>query len=144
MGGIQPLSDGVAIDQAAAVTGAGTSEIDGASLDMQGFEGCLFIAKFGTAASDNTIQGQQDIATGGSFSDLEGTLVSVGSSDEIVCLDIVKPTKRWVRMQAERGTSTTLDWALAIRYGAHKTPVVNAVAGTLALETHVSPDEGTP
>lgn len=140
------LSKQVAISQGAATTAAGTSEIDGAAIDMAGYEGCLFIAKFGTAATDNTLQAQQSTASGSGYADLEGTLVTVGASDEIVYLDLVKPQEQYVRVQVERGTSTTLDWCVAIRYGANggrKQPVDNDTAGTIAGEVHVSPAEGT-
>jgi hypothetical protein len=138
------LSRQVKIAQGAATTTAGTSEIDGATIDMEGYEGVLFVAKFGTAAANNSLQAQQDSDSAmGSPADLEGTLVTVGASDEIVYLDVYKPTERYVRCQVERGTSTTLDWCVAIRYGARKLPVDNDTAGTIAGELHVSPAEGT-
>lgn len=138
------LSNGVAIKSALATTGAGTSEIDGATIDTAGYEGVLFIAKFGTAASDNTLQAQQGAASDLSdAADLAGTSVGVGSSDEIVWVDLFRPLERYVRVQAERGTSTTLDWGVAILYGARTMAVDNATAGTIAGELHVSPAEGT-
>lgn len=136
------LSKSVKISQGAATTTAGTSEVDGDGIDMSGYEGCLFICKFGTAASGNTLQAQQS-QDNSSYADLEGTLVTVGSSDEIVYLDLVKPQERYARVQAQRGTSSTLDWCVAIRYGARKVPVDNEIAGTIAGETSVSPAEGT-
>ena len=138
------LSRQVAIESGAATTGAGTTEVDGATIDTSGFEGVLFIAKFGTAASNNTLQAQQGAASNLSdAADLEGTSVTVGSSDELVYLDLYRPRERYVRIQAERGTSTTLDWCVAIKYGARKQPVDNDTAGTIAGEVHVSPAEGT-
>jgi hypothetical protein len=137
------LSKQVKIESAAATTTAGTSEVDGTSIDMQGYEGVLFVAKFGTAASGNTLQAQQSDASGSGMADLEGTLVTVGASDELVYLDLVNPAKRYVRIQAQRGTSSTLDWVVAIKYGAHKMPVDNDVAGTIAGEVSIAPAEGT-
>ena len=141
------LSSAVKIQQGAATTSAGTSNVNGANIDMQNYEGVLFIAKFGTAAADNTIKGQQSSESGGgspdAYSDLAGTSVGVGASDEIVWLDILKPRERYVRMVALRGTSTTLDWAVAIQYGPRKGPVDNTVAGTIHGEAHTSPAEGT-
>jgi hypothetical protein len=139
-----PLSDVVKIDQGIATTGAGTTTINGTEIDMESYEGVLFVIKFGTAASNNSIKAQQDVVTGmAGAADLLGTLVAVGASDEIVALDLVKPRKRFVRMAAVRGTSTTIDWGIAIRYGSRKRPVTSALAGTLAIEQHVSPAEGT-
>lgn len=141
------LSNGVEIKSAAATTGAGTSDVNGSEIDMQNYEGVLFIAKFGTAASDNTIKAQQSAEQGGAspdvYSDLAGTKVGVGSSDELVWLDIYRPRERFLRMVALRGTSTTLDWAVAIKYGPRKGPVDNTTAGTIHGEAHRSPAEGT-
>lgn len=125
-------------------TVAGTSTINGTEVDMANFEGVLFVIKFGTAAADNTIKAQQDDVTGmAGAADLEGTLVAVGASDEQVWLDIYRPLKQFVRMVALRGTSTTIDWGIAIRYGGKKGPQVNNVAGSIVGELHVSPAEGT-
>jgi hypothetical protein len=138
------LSNSVQIKSALATTAAGTTEIDGATIDTSGFEGVLFIAKYGTAASGNFLQGQQGADSGLSdAADLEGTAVGVGSSDEIVWLDLNRPQERYVRVQAERGTSSTLDWGVAILYGAKKLPVDNTTAGTIHGELSVAPAEGT-
>lgn len=141
---IMNLSNAVKISQAAATTTAGTSSVNGTALDMSGYEGVLFIAKFGTAASDNTIHAEQDTASGmGSAADLAGTSVGVGASDEIVWLDLYRPQERYVRMVADRGTSSTLDWAVALQYGSKSQPVDNTIAGTIHGELSVSPSEGT-
>ena len=58
------ISSTVQFRQAIATTSAGTSSIDGAEVDMEGYDGVLFICKFGTAAADNTIHAEQDTATG--------------------------------------------------------------------------------
>jgi hypothetical protein len=46
-------------------------------------------------------------------------------------------------VHALRGTSTTLEWCVALKFGAHSMPVDNTVAGTIHGEAHVSPAEGT-
>jgi hypothetical protein len=141
---MQQLSNFVKIMQGAATTAAGTSEVDGATIDTAGLEGVLFIAKFGTAATDNTLQAQQGADSGLSdAADLIGTSVAVGASDEIVWLDLYRPQERYVRVQVERGTSTTLDWCVALGYCPRVTPVDNTTAGTIAGEAHISPAEGT-
>lgn len=138
------LSNGVKIESALATTTAGTSEVDGTTIDTAGYEGVLFVAKFGTAASGNTLQAQQGAASDLSdAADLAGTSVTVGTSDELVWLDLFRPQERYVRVQAERGTSSTVDWGIALKYGARSQPVDNATAGTIAGEVHASPDEGT-
>lgn len=138
------LSNAVKINAGIANTSSGTSSINGATIDMANYEGVLFVIKFGTAAADNTIKAQQDTASGmGTAADLAGTSVGVGSSDEIVWLDLYRPQERYVRMVAARGTATTIEWGMAIQYGPRVQPVDNAVAGTIYGELHISPSEGT-
>ena len=137
------LSNGAAILQAAATTAAGTTEVDGAEIDMSAYEGVLFVVKFGTAAADNTISLQQTDTTTSYSADIAGSLITPGASDEIVWVDLYRPTSRYVRVQVQRGTSSTLDWAVAIRYGSHKGPVDNTTSGTIYGETLVSPADGT-
>lgn len=139
-----PLSEQVQIKAALAATAAGTTNVTGSIIDTSGFEGVLFIACFGTAAADNYIKAQQDTAVGGgTMADLAGSAVGVGSSDEIVWLDLHRPLERYVRAIAVRTTSSTLSWGVAIPYGAKKQPVDNTTAGTIHGETTVSPAEGT-
>jgi hypothetical protein len=110
---------------------------------MAGYEGVLFLTSFGTAAANNTLLASQDVASGGSFTDLAGTSVASGTSDEDVWIDVFRPSKRYVRVEAARGTSSTLESIWAIQYGARKLPVDNTTTGTIAGEAHVSPAEGS-
>lgn len=138
------LSSNVLFRQAIATTTAGTSTITGTEVDTQDWDGVLFVVKFGTAASNNTIHAEQDTATGmSSAADLASTETGVGSSDEIVWIDLFKPREQFVRCMADRGTSTTIDWGIYILYRGRKGVVDNAVSGTIYGELHVSPAEGT-
>ncbi len=138
------LSNEVKIATALATTAANTTTVTGTEVDMAGYEGVLFICKFGTAAANNQLHCEQDTATGmASATDLEGTDSGVGSSDEIVWIDLYKPQEQFVRVMADRGTSTTIDWAISLKYGASKVPVDNTTSGTIFGELHESPDEGT-
>lgn len=130
---------------ALATTSGGTSTVTSSAIDMSGYENVICIAKFGTAAADNLLKAQQssDDAATDAYSDLEGTSLGVGASDEIVWLDIKRPAKRYIKFLALRGTSTTLDAGIVIRYGAREMPVDNTTAGTIHGEQHVSPAEGT-
>lgn len=125
-----------------APTAAGTTAVNSASVDMANYEGVLFITRFGTAASNNTLEAAQS-TDDSSFADLVGTSITSGSSDEIVWLDIFRPLERYVRVEAARGTSSTLESIVAIRYGPRKQPVDNTTTGTIVGEAHVSPAEGT-
>lgn len=125
---------------------AATTEVTSDPIDMQGFEGVLFVTRFGTAADGNFIKVQQgnEVALGDAH-DLKGTKVISGTdpSNEVCAVDIYKPTKRYLRLHATRGTSSTLGDTYAIQYQARKAPPVSTLAGTLIIETRVSPEEGT-
>ncbi len=138
------ISGAVKITEQIATTATGTTSINGAALDMADYEGVLFVIKYSTAAANNTIKAQQDTAVGmGAAADLAGSSVTVGASDEIVWLEVDNPLERFVRVVALRGTTTVIEWALAIQYGPRLKPVSNALAGTIAGKVLASPIEGT-
>jgi hypothetical protein len=107
-----------------------------------GFDSVCFVTSFGTAASGNTAEVSQS-SDDSSFSDLAGTNVTSGSSDEDVFVDVKRVEKRYVRLEVARGTSSTLESIWAILYNAKNVPVDNTTTGTIAGEQHASPAEGT-
>ena len=127
-------------------TVAGTDAVESASVDLAGFRGVVFLTSVGTANAGNTLKAQQSSDDGASdgWSDLAGTLVTSGSSDEDLILEVVRPTKRYVRAVVTRGASTTCESIWAIRTGA-STPqlAANSVSGTQVAELHGAPAEGT-
>jgi hypothetical protein len=140
------LSNSCKILEHIPTTATGTTTINGNTVDMAGFDSVLFIIKYSTAANNNTLKAQQGQASNMSdAADLAGTSVTVGASDEIVWIDLHRPQERYVRAAALRGTTTVIEWAVAIQYNAHaaKLPISNALAGTIAGELWISPAEGT-
>jgi hypothetical protein len=138
------LSENVKIVLAKAAQDAATTEVKSDVIDTCGFEGCIFITRFATANADNYIKVKQDTASNGSTAaDLAGTKVTSGASDEGVAIDINRPQERYLQLSATRTVSTALGEIWAILYGPVKAPVVSALTGTLAIEAHVSPSEGT-
>jgi hypothetical protein len=136
------LSNHIKLTKVADHTAAGTSTVNATGVDMAGYEGVIFITSFGTAAADNSINAQQS-TDNSSFADLAGTSVVSGTSDEDVWVDIYRPLERYVRIEAIRTTSSTLESIWAIQYGARKQPVDNTTSGTIIGEAHVSPAEGS-
>jgi hypothetical protein len=138
------LLNKVQIKKAVAYTAAGTTSINGDVIDSANAESVLFIVRLGTAAAGNSIKVQQGaLADGSDMADLEGSLVAVGSSDEIVCAEIVKPRERYLRAVVVRGTSSTIEAGFALLGGLRVEPADNADAGTIASEKLISPPEGT-
>jgi hypothetical protein len=139
------LSDCVKITKIKDHSSANTTAITSDAVDMAGYDGALFLTSYGTAASDNIAKLQQSSDDGGSddYSDLEGTGTTSGSSDEDIFIDINRPTKRYLKLVAARGTSSTLESIWVIQYKARSLPIDNTTTGTIAGEQHNSPAEGT-
>lgn len=136
------LSNHVKITKVQDHTAAGTTAVNSTGVDMAGYEGVLFVTSFGTAASGNTLEAAQS-ADDSTYNDLAGTSVTSGTSDEDVWIDVYRPIDRYVRVEAARGTSSTLESIWAIQYGGRVQPVDNTTSGTIIGEAHVSPAEGT-
>lgn len=126
----------------------GTSAVTSDAIDMAqsgGFRGVLVLSSLGTAASGNLVKLQQSSDDGSSdaYSDLEGTSVTSGSSDEDIFVDCYNPQKRYLKAVFTRGTSSTLESVWAVLYDPMSEPVDNTTTGTIAGEAHVGPAEGT-
>lgn len=139
------LSELGKLDQVGNSSTAATSTVNSSSVDMAGYENALFFGRFGTPAANNTIKIQQSDDNGGSddWTDLAGSQVVPGASDENVYVDVIRATKRYVRAVFLRGTSTTLSDLWCVRYGARNLPVNNRIAGTCAGKIIGSAAEGT-
>jgi hypothetical protein len=124
---------------AEAPTAAGTSTIDSAAYDMAGFGGICFIVRLGTPAANNNIRGRQDVASGGAYADLAGTLVNDAVKNQHV-LDLFNTGKQFIKCRVTRGTSTTIDSLVVIQYKARRRPVTQP---TSVVESYIQPAEGT-
>ena len=126
---------------------AATTDINGAILDMQGFDGVLMIATFGaiTAGAVTSIKAQQDTASGGgTMADLAGTAQTIADSDDekVFYIDLYRPQERYVRLVVDRATqNAVVASAEYIQYMASDMPVTHGT--NVSGETHISPAEGT-
>lgn len=129
---------------------AGTADINGAILDMQGFEGVLMAVTFGaiTGSAVTSIKAQQGAASNLSdAADLAGTAQTIADDDDdqTFYIDLFRPTERYVRLVVDRGTqNAVVASATYIQYGiqsARKAPVTHGT--NVSGELHVSPAEGT-
>jgi len=126
---------------------AATTDINGATLDMQGFEGALIIVTFGaiTATAVTSIKAQQGQQSDLSdAADLLGSAQAIADRDDekVFYIDVHKPRERYVRVVVDRGTANAVvASAEYIQYGPHKAPTIHGA--NVAGETHISPAEGT-
>lgn len=143
------LSDIKIIHDAVAATAAGTTAVNGAIIDMLGYEGVIWVVRFGalTATQVTTLKAQHDDAAGGgTMADLVGTLSTAladTDSGKALALDVFRPNKRYVRCVVGRGTANAvIEGGFAILYGGTTRPATQA-ATIISQEIHVSPITGT-
>lgn len=130
-------------------TAAGTSDINGSSVDMAGYDKVTFICCWGTI-TDGTpalkVQQSSDDGSSDTFDDLAGTSVSVATTDDnkICAVEVVRPVKRYLRPVVVRGgaTGASVDAVIAVQSGASRIPTTHD-ATVAANEVHLSPGEGT-
>ena len=127
---------------------AGTSDLNGATLDMRGAEGVLIIVTLGviTGSAVTSIKAQSGAASNMSdAADLLGTGQTIADDDDskTFYIDIHKPVERYVRLVVDRGTqNAVVSSANYIQYGSRKV-AVSAHGSDVSGEAHVSPAEGT-
>jgi len=119
----------LATTEAAATTTKNTSAVD-----MQNWDGCVFLGRFKTAATGTYVNIAQSTASGGTYSDLASTAQRNVTNWRI---DVYQPRERYLRVEAHRG-SVAMGDVWAIKYAQR----VNS-SSTQAFEFHASPTEGT-
>lgn len=127
----------------AGATSAGT-ELTSDSVDMEGFDGVMFVGSIATANAGNYGKAAQssDDGVADAFSDLEGSKNVPGTNGHSFLIDIYKPLKRYVRCAVIRaGANTVTGDIYAIQYCAAKAPI--SQGATINGELHISPAEGT-
>jgi len=124
---------------------AASNITDATIVDMQGYEGVVFVTDIGTANAGNYLKAEQGAESDLSdAADIAGSKVIAAANGDVVALDLAKPSARYVRPVVVRGASTTCGPIYAIQYGAKATSAVdNNVASSIVSETHVSPSTGT-
>lgn len=127
---------------------AGTTDLTSEEVDMQGWDGVVFLCGFGaiTSGAVTSIKARQGAVTGMSDgADLAGTKITVADTDDNkqAVLDIYRPQERYVDHVVDRGTqNAVVDYLLAIRYKGRVQPVTQG-STVISAEKHASPAEGT-
>ncbi len=138
----------IRVVQATTVTAgaAGTTAVNGATVDLSGVEEVMVIVPFGaiTAGAVTSIRWQEG-ATTSPTTDVAGTNITVldTEDDTVKVLRIVKPRSRYGRVVISRATqNAVVGAALYILTGRREVPTTDG-AGVLG-ELHISPAPGTP
>lgn len=137
------LSANSLITKAIATTTAGTTTLTG-TVDMQGFDGVLFVGSFGTADVTNGFKAGGGAASNGSdASDYAGSKTLTDGTGLTVVLDIFRPQDRYVTVSQIRAVSSTSDGVFAIRYCNDFGPINSTLAANLIAKLLADPVKGT-
>ncbi|QQS08680.1 MAG: hypothetical protein IPK69_11925 [Phycisphaerales bacterium] len=134
-----------AIRLAVAGAASGTTPVSGATIDTAGYDG---VAVFCTIATQNA--GNYLALDHGDASDMSdganvaGSKVVAVANGQVVCVDINKPMKRYVKPAIVRTAATITGDMYYILYKGQFKPTLNQVANTLISKSLVSPPTGTP
>lgn len=127
---------------------AGQTTITGGTLDMQGFDGVIFLSAVGTieASGVQSLKWQSGAQSDMSdAADLLGTGITIADDDDdkVQYNELLRPKERYVRVVISRATSdSTFGGGIYIQYRARDLEVTHDAA-TVSGEEHLSPAEGT-
>lgn len=129
-------------------TAAGTTAINGSSVDMTGFEGVKFTVSMGvlTASQVTSLKAQG--------SNDNSTFVDIGSSStgnaadadgtKLLILDMYRPGYRYIRPVVVRGTANAVvDGCVATRYHAQNCPTTQGASVSKSVVNYLGA-AGTP
>ena len=120
-----------------------TSTVTSDSVDMTGFEGCVFLVAMGEiiTSAATTCYVRQDTATGmGGGVQLTGTVITIADSDDdkILLMDVYRPKEQFLDVKVTRTVQNSeVDSIIAIQYNGRKTPVTYD-SSTVASATYVA------
>lgn len=124
---------------------AGSTDItDAVSVDMQGYDGVMFIAQLGALTSSQVTKlaayGADADTNHAALSGAETLAAADADSDKLLILDVVRPLHRYIKPVLKRGTANAvLDGIIAIRYRVSKAPVTQGSTVSKSL-TVASPE----
>lgn len=142
------LNSDVKITRVSNAAAAGATDVNCTSVDMEGFDGVLFVALLGTlTATQVTALHAQQSTDNSSFADLEGSEagpLADGDSNKCLVVDVCRPAERYVRAVVDRATANAvIDGVIAIQYRARSRATAHATSVAFSTSV-VEPDEGTP
>lgn len=131
------LSTDVLVTKVKAASSAATSDVTSDIIDMQDYDGVMFVVAAGAIVSGavTSILAQQgDDASLTDAATVTGSTITVADDDDnqTFVVDVYKPISRYVRLKIDRGTqNATFSEIFALRYGAREKPVSNNIADTV-------------
>lgn len=122
----------------------GQSDPDTATVDMAGYDGCLFICMCGTITGSGTVsmqvKGSATDAVGASISGAVAQADTSTDSDKVLMVDLMNPAYRYLSATITRATANSIiGGVLAIRYKARTKSVSQDSASLAAAVVEQAP-----
>lgn len=117
----QSLADRVLITQDIAGTIA-SANTNGTAVDMQGWDGCLFVFNLGTMVNGATFDARvvssanANMSGAANITNAAVTQLTNASNANMVAIDVWRPTLRYLRTATMPATANTTFASVAIRY----------------------------
>jgi hypothetical protein len=139
------MLDNVKISHVLGYFAAAQTNKDCDIIDMQGYDGVIFVASFGTMVSGSEIDlivAHSDTNSTGDMdkTEAEASATSDGTDDVQLIVDVYRPQKRYLEAQVEIDTEDAeIENVIAIQYRGSKMPIEQPDA-ILDSATFASPD----
>lgn len=144
------LFEDMKLTRVKAASAAGQTAVNSDPVDMSGYDAALFFTTFGAITSGGAqsikVQQSDDNAAADDYDDLEGTGITVAADDDgqTFGVQIIKPTKRYLRLVVSRATQDSVVGEIyALLMGGDVRPITSTVTDVATFESHESPAEGT-
>lgn len=134
----------------AAITAASNTDDDSDAVDMQGYEGVMFVTPItdSVATGVATLTAKQSDASAGTYAALSGAVAAVTSAvnddvnQKLLVVDVYKPLKRYLKANLTSGTANiAFGETIAIKYNGRAMPISQLAAEVAAATTVISPAE---
>ncbi len=141
------LSDEIKMTLIQAPIAADQSDNDSSSVDMQGFDGVLFIGVAGTISGSGTatltVEQSADDSTFNVLTGPEAVATAAAHSDKALMIDVKKPTDRYLRTNMTSAVGNVeYGGTIALQYTARSKPTTqDATSLAVALVQVVTPVE---
>lgn len=141
---MQMLTEDCKLVLAKAAQTEATTDVSGATIDMEGYDNVCFFCTIAVANAGNYLFAQQgakaDMSDAAALAD-SGVVTDTDAM--LAILDIHKPAERYIRPMVERGGASTATGDLyALLYNGKVGPISNSVAETSLAVVLTSPAEG--
>ncbi len=137
------LSKNCGIDLLLVQTADGTTDPDGRSVDMLGFDGCVFICVVGVITTTGTVNmsiaQSSDDTTYNAISGAAAQADLAADGDKLLVVDVYKPGDRYLRPTVTRATANSiLGGIVSVRYKGRKSPFTQNTSMYAATTTLIA------